>query len=456
MKTTDINSALTAVCPGYGALDEAELVSFAVDNVIPRAAVSPDSVESLSAVVRFAWENNLSVIPRGAGTKMNLGMPPSRADLVISLENLNRVKEYESADMTASVEAGISLHALQTHLLTEHQFFPMDPPYSDRCTLGGILATNAFGSLRWTHGTSRDLVIGTRVVQADGTVVKGGGKVVKNVAGYDINKMYIGSLGTLGIIVEATVKVQPLPETEEAVLGRFSSISAASEAARRVLDSEIMPAYVEVGNPVPIAILSRRAGGGLGDSGFALIIGACGPKETVVWQMSECRKLCESAGAIQVTSIRDSLYGLTHEVLQEFPTGQAVPRGMLPGIVSTVSMAPDDTEHIYVLAEDLCRQKAIGCGMLSHFGNGAMTLVFFREQAFDGEDLANLCAILKELMVAAERMNGALTLTHCPLALKDEINIWGESRGEWNIMKLIKDKFDPRHILNPGRFVHGI
>lgn len=456
MKAADINNALSAVVPRYDVLDEADLASLAVDNVRPRAAVSPDSVESLSAVVRFAWENNLSVIPRGAGTKMNLGMPPSRVDLIVSLENLNRVKEYEAADMTASVEAGITLNALQDHLSAEHQFFPMDPPYSDRCTLGGLLATNAFGSLRWSHGTSRDLVIGTRVVQADGTIVKGGGKVVKNVAGYDINKMYIGSLGTLGIIAEATVKVQPLPETAEAVLARFSAISAASEAARRILDSEIMPAYVEIGNPVPIAVLSRRAGGGLGDSGYALIVGACGPKETVDWQMSECRKLCESADAIQVTPVKDSLYRLTHEVVREFPTGQAVPRGMRPGLVCAVSMAPDDTEHIYVLAEDLCRKRAIGCGMLSHFGNGAMTLVFFQEQEFEGEDLANLRDMMKELMAAAERMNGSITLTHCPVALKSEINIWGEARGEWDIMRLIKDRFDPRRILNPGRFVHGI
>ncbi|MEE2710709.1 MAG: FAD-binding oxidoreductase [Gemmatimonadota bacterium] len=456
MRTADLQKDLKTIISNYTPADEATLADQAIDGVVPDAVVAPDTVETLAAVIGFASEKGLKVAPRGGGTKMDLGMPPERVDLIVSLEHLNQIIEYAPADMTATVQAGIRLADLQADLAQGGQRFPLDPPHSDACTIGGVLSTNSSGALRWIYGTARDLVIGTKVVQADGTVVKAGGKVVKNVAGYDLNKMYIGALGTLGILVEVTLKVQPKPETGQAIIGRFPFISTVTEAAQRVLDSDITPGFIEMANPVPVAILARRAGRGLGDTGFPLIIGAFGPEESVEWQMADARKICESMGAVQVFSVKDTLYDLTLEVIQEIPTGQAVPRGMLPGIVCRASVPPEDLGRLYQMAEDRCQKKAIGCAMISHFGNGAMTLVFYLEKPFENKTVDILTPILTELTAAASNMDGSFTIDHAPVALKERISVWGTPRNDWVMMKQIKDRFDPRRTLNPGRFINGI
>ena len=456
MRLADLQKDLKTIVSDYIPADEATLADQTIDGVAPDAVVAPDSVETLAAVIGFASEKGLKVAPRGGGTKMDLGMPPERVDLIVSLERLNQVIEYAPADMTATVQAGIRLADLQADLAQGGQYFPLDPPHSDTCTIGGILSTNSSGALRWMFGTARDLVIGTKVVQADGTVVKAGGKVVKNVAGYDLNKMYIGALGTLGILVEVTLKVQPKPETGQAVIGRFPSISTATEAAQQVLDSDITPGFIEMANPVPVAILARRAGRGLGDTGFPLIIGAFGPEESVEWQMADARKLCETMGATQVISVKDALYDLTLEVIQDIPTGQAVPHGMLPGIVCRASVPPEDLGRLYQTAEDRCKNQPVGCAMLSHFGNGAMTLVFYLEKPFDDKTVDILASILAELTAAASDMAGGLTIDHAPVALKERISVWGTPRNDGGMMKQIKDRFDPRRTLNPGRFINGI
>lgn len=448
----DLQSAL----PGYTPADAETLARYAVDGVAPQAVVAPDRIEEVAAVMRMASEKGLSVIPRGGGTKMGMGLPPERVDIVVSLERMNRVLEYEPADLTATVQTGIRFADLQAHLGERGQFFPLDPPHAEACTLGGVLAANMSGALRWTYGTARDLVIGAKVVQADGTVVKAGGKVVKNVAGYDLNKMYIGSMGTLGILAEATLRLQPRPETGQAVIGRFPFVSTVVNTAFKILDSDIMPGFIEVTNPVPIAILARRAGGGLGDAGFSLIIGAVGPAETVEWQIARAEETCRRTGAVEVIPVRDDLYELTMGLIQEFPTGQAVPRGMLPGIVCRASVLPEGVGDLYQLAEDRCQKKNMGCAMIAHFGNGVMTFVFFQDEPFERDRLEVLAAIIEELAVRTTAYGGSLVIDNAPPALKERLDVWGPPRGDWALMKRLKETFDPTRVLNPGRFVGGI
>ena len=186
-----LHSRLKSVVNGYEPRSGDALASYAVDGMVPSAIVAPGSIESLSATLRMASEHKYTVIPRGGGSKMDYGLPPSRVDIVVSMELLNRIISHEPADQTSTVEAGITMACLQANLGKQGQYLPLDPPHGGVSTLGGILATNESGVLRTSYGTARDMVIGTRVVQADGTIVKSGGQVVKNVAGYDLNKMYI-------------------------------------------------------------------------------------------------------------------------------------------------------------------------------------------------------------------------------------------------------------------------
>lgn len=439
MSNEALHTGLRKIIPDYAPAGEDTLAAYAVDEVIPQAVVSPENIEALAAVVRLAATENYGIIPRGGGTKTDIGLPPTRADIIVLLDKMNQVLEHEPADQTITVQAGMRLSDLQGCLKDHGQYWPLDPPHAEACTLGGILATDACGPLRMTFGTARDLVIGLRIVKADGTIIISGGKVVKNVAGYDMNKLFVGSLGTLGILAEVTLKLQPLPETGRLVVGRFSSLSAVTDTAFALLASDVMPAFVEMTTP-----------------GFPLIAGIIGQKETVDWQTAACEKLFQDAGAVEVIHMDGDQYQATLDTLRSFPAGQTVPQGMQPGATCRASVTPEHIGDLYQLAEDRCRDTAIGFGMLTHFSSGHMSLVFYQEAPFDEPAFDILAGIIGELQQAATDMGGSLIITHAPTALKCRAAVWGTARDDLAVMRLLKKQFDPESILNSGRFIGGI
>ena len=468
-----LHSRLGSLVEGYAPASGETLAAHAVDGVVPSAVVAPDSVESLSATVKMASEQGYTVIPRGGGTRMDFGLPPSRADIVVSLARLNRIVSHEPADQTATAEAGITMAGLQAGLGEKGQYLPLDPPHGDAGTLGGVLATNASGVLRTSFGTARDMVIGARVVQADGTIVKSGGRVVKNVAGYDLNKLYIGSLGTLGILAEVNLKLQPLPAAGRMIIGSMPGISAAAECAFRVMDSEIMPSFLELADPATRSLLALEHGGKPGngargdaagdargdaagdDPGFALIAGMFGPEETVDWQVRECEGLLREKGAVDVVHLGGDAYRRALESMRAFPGGRLVPRGMQSGATCRASVTPDEVEALYRLAVEGCGRLSIGCGMLSHFASGHVAFVFYGERSFREADFDGLANLIGELRTASEH-HGALVVEHAPAALKERVGVWGSARGNLHLMEMLKNRFDPKGTLNPGRFVDGI
>ena len=447
-----LHSRLGSLVEGYAPASGETLAAHAVDGVVPSAVVAPDSLESLSATVKMASEQGYTVIPRGGGTRMDFGHPPVRADIVVSLARMNRILSHEPADQTATAEAGITMAGLQAGLGEKGQYLPLDPPHGDAGTLGGALATNASGVLRTSFGTARDMVIGVRVVQADGTVVKSGGRVVKNVAGYDLNKLYIGSFGTLGILAEVNLKLQPLPAAGKMIIGSMPGLSAAAECAFRVLDSEVMPSFLELVDPMTFSLLVRGDGS---DRGFPLIAGMFGPEETVDWQIGECERLLREAGAAGVIRLDGDAYRQALESMRSFPGGRLLPRGMQSGITCRASVTPDEVEGLYRLAEERCGRLPFGCGMLTHFASGHVAFVFYGERPFQEADFDGLAGLIEALRAASEQ-HGAFVVEHAPAALKERVSPWGSARGNRHLMEMLKKRFDPKGTLNPGRFVDGI
>ncbi len=198
-----------------------ECSPYVLEGRTPEAVVFPGSKEEIGSILTLAGERGVPVLPWGGGTALGIGSPPTRVGIVLGLKRLDRVIEHEPGDLTATVEAGITLGALQAYLGRRDQWLSLDPASSDQATLGGILASNASGPRRHLYGTFRDLLIGVTVVSAEGTVIRGGGKVVKNVAGYDLPKLFIGSFGTLGVVVEATFRLRPRPDEDRLVVARF-------------------------------------------------------------------------------------------------------------------------------------------------------------------------------------------------------------------------------------------
>src|SRR6266508_1269310 len=211
MTATDLLDDLRQAAPNARLLTGGGTDGYEIDELRPSAVALPADVEEVAALLRLASARGWAVAPRGGGTMIEQGNPPARLDLVLDLTRLDHVIEHRPRDLTVTVAAGITVGALQEELAKQGQMLALDPPLAGRATVGGVLAGNAWGPRRQRYGTARDLLIGSRTVLADGTRVRSGGKVVKNVAGYDLNRLFIGSAGTLAVLVEATFKVVPIP-----------------------------------------------------------------------------------------------------------------------------------------------------------------------------------------------------------------------------------------------------
>src|SRR5438445_8673221 len=237
-----------------------------VDGVAPVAVVEPGAAEDLAMVLACANRTGLAVIPRGGGTKLDWGNPPRHADLVLSTARLGRVLEHAWGDITATVQAGCTVAQFQRTLAEHGQRLALDPLWPERATIGGILATNDSGALRARFGSLRDLIIGVTLALADGTLARSGGKVVKNVAGYDLPKLAAGSLGTLGVITEAVFRLHPLPHEARSLSFTASSFQILSSLADRIRDSRLAYSCLQLraesnGEPsLDVAFEGTRAG----------------------------------------------------------------------------------------------------------------------------------------------------------------------------------------------------
>src|SRR5207249_4600534 len=216
-RVVEAGAEMMRLCAEVGAtnvLGTVELAPYVVEGRTPEAARVPGSVDEVRAVVEIAAGAGIPIVPWGGGTAAAVGTPTPQAGIVLDLKRLGQLVEHEPRDLTATVEAGMTMAALQSPLRARGQWLSLDPPDPAQATIGGVIAANASGPRRHLYGTARDLLIGVTVVTGDGVVVRGGGKVVKNVAGYDLPKLFVGSHGTLGVIVSVTVKLRPLPDDE--------------------------------------------------------------------------------------------------------------------------------------------------------------------------------------------------------------------------------------------------
>ena len=422
-----------------------DLSPYVLEGRTPAAAVFPGSVEEVGALLGLASEEGIAVTPWGGGTKIAVGAPPKRLGMVLGLNRLNRVLEHEPGDLTATAQAGITLEALETQLAARGQWLSLDPAFGEQATLGGILASNASGPRRHLYGTARDLLIGVTVVAADGSVVKGGGKVVKNVAGYDLPKLYIGSFGTLGIIVEATLKLRPLPDDDRLVVTCFERWKDCGQAVKLVLASDLIPSAVD--------LLDGEALRGLGlangaSAGGALLLGFDGMREQVEWQCEEAKRLLSGAGTVAQRVLearqRDEAWRLVREL----------GRRAFADPASQLTLAVLSTQVTEVIAE--ASAAAQRYGLRAAFGAHAAVGIVTAVLAGGGESAQPVIAALREWRELVRAAGGHAVLERAPLAVKEQVAVWEPPGAAFRIMERIKTQLDPKGILNPGRFVGGI
>jgi glycolate oxidase FAD binding subunit len=419
-----------------------DLARFTVDGVAPQIVALPATIEEVSALLKLASEQHLAALPVGGSTELELGQPPERYDLAICTARLNALLEHEAADLTCSVQAGITLADLQQRLATKGQFLALDPPNSERATIGGILAANSSGPQRLRYGAARDLVIGLRVVLGDGTIARSGGKVVKNVAGYDLNKLYIGSMGTLGVIVEANFKLIPRPEREETLLVAFENAAEAMETVVGLLSSVVTPSAIELLDPAAQQHLPEQIIHLLPGPAYLLAISFAGGAKAVARQLEDTRHAATSHAG----SPRGMLEGALHEHFWD-----AVRAQQHGQVVCKVSLLINDLAPFLAEAHTICQQQQLEASAIAHAGSGVIYLQLRPADALD-----RLATAIGQLRVSALKARGSLVVTHAPSALKGHISVWGEARPDLRLMQTLKQKLDPANTLVKGRFVGGL
>ena len=429
--------------------DPAALAEAAIDGVTPALLVRPGDDEAVAATLAWATGQGLSVVPRGAGTTLGLGEPPRRADLVLDLSRLNRVLEYEPADLTVTVQAGVTLGQLQQTLGERRQWLPLDPPGGAQRTVGGLIATAASGPHRLGFGTPRDLLIGLRIAQADGMLYRGGAKVVKNVAGYDLPKLLVGSLGTLGVVVEATFKLQPLPRLWGTLVVVCPSLAAAGQLAGQTLTSSMTPAALCILDMGAVRqALFRVPDLVPPDTEVLLLARFGGIPPAVERQLRELGQMAQRVGGVPRTVEADAEVWAT---LADLPLDMTARRALR----FKNAVLPTRVTDAMQAAQAVARDHGLPIGQMAYAGNG---VVLTTMRGFGEEDAlqTRLTQAGHALRARLASLGGTSVVEHAPTPLKTAIGVWGPTRSDFRLMQALKAQFDPQGTLNPGRFVGGL
>jgi len=417
----------------------------AVDGIVPHMIIEPGNPDEVAAALKIATGSGLTVIPRGGGSKMDWGNRLRRngkpgnseqatsergsSELILSMRRLNRVVEHAWGDMTATVEAGCTFQRFQQTLAEHGQRLALDPLWPDNATIGGILAINDSGPLRVRFGSLRDLIIGITLALPDGTLAKSGGKVVKNVAGYDLPKLATGSLGTLGIITQAIFRLHPVPRA-----GRTLSFSAVDTGSSDTASMNALLLAIQDCNMVPTGV-QVRAGSSLTPE---LDIRFEGTGTGCEAQMEQTLHL--ASGARRIDSATD---------VWNTPSTLMLSSGAVPSVVCKFSLLPADLGKFL----DLIRKTSEDLQLNWRLVAQAVGVGYLRLEATDVEALLDA---IQEMRKNLESRGGSLVVLRCPLGMKSTIDVWGSAGDTLSLMRSIKAQFDPTSVLNPGRFIGGI
>jgi glycolate oxidase FAD binding subunit len=397
---------------------------------------TPADQPAYAAAVAEARAVGQAVYPLGGETALDYGLPARKPGVGLSTLGLQRVIDYPARDMTITVEAGLTLAALEQTLKSEGQRLPIDAPQAELATLGGMVATNVSGPRRYGLGTLRDYIIGISAIDGRGIPFKAGGRVVKNVAGYDFCKLLTGSLGTIGIVTQLTFKLKPVPQRSVLLSTAISNATQAEAILSGLINTGTTPTAIEMvsgpaweqSNFVPV-----------GQS--AIVVGLEGTREEVAWMIDQLQREWTAAGQANVR-VHDAAEADTlWQTLTEFPVeGDSQ-------LVLQASMRPSRVVDFY----ELVKASDVPCSVLAHAGSGVVVLRF---EEFSAGDVSTL--LVRQLQPGVAQRDGYLRVLKASSALGELPRqvVWGSRDASVSIMEAVRIQFDPDGILNPGRFVY--
>jgi glycolate oxidase FAD binding subunit len=438
-----------------------QLTDYAIGGKTLGAVVRPGSAAEVSEIVRFAFAEKWAIVAWGARTKLDMGFAPSRYDLALDMTRMDRVIAYDPGDLTLSIEAGVRLQSLGQTLAEHRQFLPLAVPFLAQTTIGGSIASGVDSPLRQFYGTARDFLLGMEFVTGEGVAAKSGGRVVKNVTGYDIHKLMIGSLGTLGVITRVNFKTFPMPMRSRGFVARFAAAGRAFDMRDRVARSVLTPMTMEIlsprvtdlfeseaalayePTPMPAGVISRNE--------WALTTGYAGNEDVLLRCGSDFQRMSEEAGATGVTVLAENLRPAFNRKREFIPIALA---SSPAATIVKISVLPLRMADALVRAERAAESNALPWAAMAR---GLGVIYFALLPAERTEDARARCAAATDAIHAAcAELGGHSTIPWCPADWKRALKIWGLPRADFVQMQKLKSVFDPHGVLSPGRFVGGI
>jgi glycolate oxidase FAD binding subunit len=456
--------------------DPLSCAAYAVDEIIPSAVAKPASAEEVAEIVRFSALEKLALIPCGNRTKLAIGMPPSRYDIALDMTTLHQIAHYDPGDLTVSVDAGTQLAKLNAVLFEQKQFLPLLVPWYSRTTIGGTIASGIHSPLQQFYGTARDFLIGAEFVTGSGALTKSGGRVVKNVTGYDLHKLLIGSLGTLGVITRLNFRTFPSPLASRGFVASFANAEGALALRRAITESALTPLTSDILSPELAQIFVTRTpatpeaavfagenrsadrtslpniGNWFRPREWQLCAAFAGTPEVLDRYARDLTRLAEqshaSSTAILDDTTRPALWGRLRESLSLLL--EAAPAT----VIFKISVLPSHHAALFASLRQIADHAAFSHALVARAG-GTIYFALLPSTA-NKETTAQLARFTTQIFDSISSAGGNATLLFAPRALKQRVSVWGPPRPDLALMRRLKTAFDPQNIFAPGRLAGGI
>jgi FAD/FMN-containing dehydrogenase len=446
---------------------------YSIDGVVPPAVAKPASAEQAAEIIRFAGKENLAVIPSGARTKLALGSTPTRYDIALDISGLNQIAHYDPADLTVSVDAGMPIAQLNAALFEHNQFIPLLVPYYSVATIGGTIASGIDSPLRNAYGTARDFLLGAEFIDGTGALVKSGGRVVKNVSGYDLHKLLIGSLGTLGIITRLNFRTFPAPLAPRGFLASFPTYEAALATRQKIATSPLTPLTLDVLNPNAAKIFAERTPGtpelqifaaertsstasplpGPGNwfhpAEWQLCAGFAGSPSVRSRYAHDLTRFAEQSRATDISILDDatrpSIWGRLRESLSLFRESSS------RATILRLSISPTHHPQAIGVLQSIAEAAAIPVALVAR-ASGTLYIAAVPDLSANASEFAEL--LVREVVSLRRSLDGRASLLFVPAAIKAQLHsaLNSQTHSDQILNRSLKSAFDPQNILAPGRF----
>jgi FAD/FMN-containing dehydrogenase len=459
--------------------DSVDPNTYAIEGVVPSAVAKPASAEEAAEVIRFAAREKLTVIPTGARTKLSVGTPPPGYDIALDMCALNQIAHYDPGDLTASADSGMPVAALNAALLEHNQFLPLLVPYYSQATLGGAIASGLDSPLRNAYGTARDFLLGAEFIDGTGALVKSGGRVVKNVAGYDLHKLLIGSLGTLGVITRLNFRTFPAPLTPRGFLASFSTHEAALNARRKIVESPLTPLTLDVISPGAAKIFAERTpaapelpvfanenhqapqislplpGEWFHPRDWQLCAAFAGVPEVLDRCTRDLTRLAQDAGASSISILDDttrpSVWGRLREALPLFRESSTL------ATILQLNLLPTRHPQAITILESVANAANLPLAIIAR-ATGTLYIALLPERVVKSS-AESLSLLTQEIFSLSRSFEGRSSLLFAPPTIKPHLQsiLGAHPHSDLALMRRLKSAFDPQNVLAPNRlFSHPL